>query len=164
MAMSASRLPSWALVRAWGAGFGGVQAADAVHAPSFAIPPTRNMPLSVMVHDLAWRHLPDAYPARGRSWHDKGVRRAIERAAVLMVPSTDTADDLLAAGAAAARVEVVQEGSDHLPAPDHDGATELLQRLSVDAEYVLTVSTLEPRKNLRRLVAAFASARAALPG
>jgi alpha-1,3-rhamnosyl/mannosyltransferase len=87
----------------------------------------------------------------------------MERAAVLMVPSTGTADDLLAAGAPASRVEVVEEGSDHLPAPDRTGATELLERLSVDDGYVLSVSTLEPRKNLARLVRAFGAARARLP-
>jgi glycosyltransferase involved in cell wall biosynthesis len=80
-----------------------------------------------------------------------------------MVPSTETADDVLAAGAPGSRVEVVEEGCDHLPAPDPVAAAELLARLAVDGEYVLSVSTLEPRKNLSRLVAAFAAARTRLP-
>jgi glycosyltransferase involved in cell wall biosynthesis len=157
--LAKSRLPPWAVVRVWDAGLGGPRSADCVHAPSFAMPPAGNAPLSVMVHDLGWRHLPEAYPPRGRRWHEKGLQRAMVRAAVLMTPSTETADDLLAAGAPAAKVEVVAEGSDHLPAPDTEGAARLLRALSVADNYVLTVSTLEPRKNLARLIAAFGSAR-----
>ncbi|HUQ63931.1 MAG TPA: glycosyltransferase family 1 protein [Acidimicrobiales bacterium] len=160
--LSSSRLPPWAVVRVWDAGLGGPRAADCVHAPSFAIPPSGNAPLSVMVHDLGWRHLPQAYPARGRRWHEKALQRALARAAILMVPSADTADDLLAAGAPASRVEVVPEGADHLPPADDEGAAELLRLLSVEGDYLLTVSTLEPRKNLARLLAAFESARTQL--
>lgn len=151
-------------MRAWSAGLARPpHGADVVHATSFALPPTGNTPLSVMVHDLAWRNVPDAYPARGRRWHEKQLRRAIARAATLTAPSTETADDLLRAGAAASRVEVVEEGSDHLPPPDHDAATELLRRLGIDGDYLLTVSTLEPRKNLARLVAAYQSVSSRLP-
>ncbi|MGI9034374.1 MAG: glycosyltransferase family 4 protein [Acidimicrobiales bacterium] len=159
-----SALPSAALVRAWDrglAGYGGE--ADVVHAPSLALPPRRAAPVAVTVHDLAWRRLPDAFPPRGRRWHDAALARALERASLFVTPSRGTADDLVAAGAPAAQVEVVDEGSDHLPAPDLDGARVLLARLGVDGPYLLSVSTLEPRKNLPRLVAAYAKARAQMP-
>jgi alpha-1,3-rhamnosyl/mannosyltransferase len=39
----------------------------------------------------------------------------------------------------------------------------LLQRLRVEGEYLLSVSTQEPRKNLRRLLAAYRAARPRLP-
>jgi glycosyltransferase involved in cell wall biosynthesis len=81
---------------------------------------------------------------------------------VLLAPSQATADALVAAGAEAARVEVVEEGADHLPAGDRAAARRLLQSLGVVGEYVVTVSTLEPRKNLPRLLAAFTTARARL--
>jgi glycosyltransferase involved in cell wall biosynthesis len=117
-----------------------------------------------MVHDLAWRHFPEAYPARGRRWHEAAVGRAVARADLLLVPSAAVADDLLAAGAAASHVEVVEEGCDHLPPPDDVEAQQLLTRVGVDGEFLLTVSTLEPRKNLPRLLAAYQQARPRLPG
>jgi glycosyltransferase involved in cell wall biosynthesis len=134
-----------------------------LHATSFAAPPPGAAPLSMMVHDLAWRHFPDAYPERGRRWHEAALGRAIERAALLIVPSAAVADDLLAAGALPARVEVVEEGCDHLAAADEDGATALLGRLGVTGDFLLTVSTLEPRKNLPALLAAYELARHRLP-
>jgi glycosyltransferase involved in cell wall biosynthesis len=165
-----SPLPSRALVWAWDRGWGFGPAAcpgrfDVVHAPSLAIPPAvGNTPLAVTVHDLAWRRVPETFPPRGRRWHEAALGRALDRAALLLAPSRQTADDLVAAGAPAARVEVVDEGCDHLPPPDAEAATALLQRLGVGGEYLLSVSTLEPRKNLSRLIAAYQAARDRVPG
>lgn len=159
-----STLPGAALVQAWDrglAGFGGD--ADLIHAPSLTVPPPGPAPLAVTVHDLAWRRYPDAFPARGRRWHDAALARAIERADLLVTPSQVTADHLVAAGAAAGSVEVVEEGSDHLPEPDDAGATAVLAGLGIEGPFLLSVCTLEPRKNLRRLVAAYLKARPCLP-
>ena len=159
-----SPLPAPLLVRAWDVGLVRPPGRpDVVHATSFAVPPRGEAPLSVMVHDLAWRHFPDAYPARGRRWHEAALGRALRRASLLVVPSSTVADDLLGAGARADRVEVVEEGCDHLPAPDDAAATALLRRIGVDGEFLLTVSTLEPRKNLPRLLAAYDAVRGRLP-
>jgi glycosyltransferase involved in cell wall biosynthesis len=139
---------------------------DGVHAPSLAVPPARvdGTPLAVTVHDLAWRRVPEAFPPRGRRWHEAALGRAVTRAQVLVVPSQDTADDLIRAGAPASRVEVVPEGCDHLPPPDLPGAAALRLRLGVSGPYLLTVSTLEPRKNLAGLAAAYQAVRSRLPG
>jgi glycosyltransferase involved in cell wall biosynthesis len=157
-------LPARAQVLAWDRGLGRPPAAaDLVHATSFALPATGDVPLSAMVHDLAWRHFPEAYPRRGRRWHEAALGRARSRAALLVVPSTTVADDLLAADVEASRVEVVEEGCDHLAPPDDPAADKVLARLGVAGDFLLTVSTLEPRKNLPRLMAAYAAARPRLP-
>ena len=159
-----SPLPAPVLVRAWDRGLGRPPGRpDVVHATSFAVPPPGDVALSVMVHDLAWRHFPEAYPARGRRWHEAALGRALRRAKLFVVPSTTVADDLLAAGAPNERVEVVEEGCDHLAPPDEDAATDLLRRIGVGGEFLLTVSTLEPRKNLSRLLAAYEAVRDRLP-
>jgi glycosyltransferase involved in cell wall biosynthesis len=164
VAVATSALPGPAMTRAWDCGLGGPPGhPDVVHATSLAIPPSRRAPVSVMVHDLAWRHFPDAYPARGRRWHEAALGRAVAGTGPLLVPSATVADDLLAAGATAARVEVVEEGCDHLAPADDAGAADLLARLGVDGDFLLTVSTLEPRKNLPRLLAAYESVRDRLP-
>ena len=60
-------------------------------------------------------------------------------------------------------VSVIPLGSDVLPGRDDDGATALLERLGVRGEFLLSVGTLEPRKNLPRLFEAYGVARHALP-
>ncbi len=159
-----SPLPGPAMTRAWDREVGRPPGRpDVVHATSLAIPPTGGAPLTVMVHDLAWRHFPEAYPDRGRRWHEAALGRAVAGAGPLLVPSAAVADDLLAAGATASRVEVIEEGCDHLAPADEAGAGALLARLGVAGDFLLTVSTLEPRKNLPRLVAAYDSVRGRLP-
>ncbi len=161
-----SPLPGPLRTRLWDLGVGRPPGgADVVHATSLAVPPAGTAPMTVMVHDLAWRHEPDAYPRRGREWHEAALARARTRAALLLAPSTATADDLAAAGVPEDRVVVVEEGCDHLAPPDHDGAAKLLADLGVPGGggYLLTVSTVEPRKNLPRLLDAYARARPRLP-
>ena len=81
------------------------------------------------------------------------------------MPSEATANAVLAAGVGIAddRLVVVGEGADHLGEPDEPAAQALLERLGVLGPYLLTVSTLEPRKNLERLLEAYTLARPKLP-
>ena len=74
-----SPLPARALVLAWDRGVGGPPvSADVVHAPSLTVPPAGARPLSVTVHDVAWRQHPDAYTSRGRRWHEAALQRTLE--------------------------------------------------------------------------------------
>ncbi|HUP87085.1 MAG TPA: glycosyltransferase family 1 protein [Acidimicrobiales bacterium] len=165
--VAASRLPGPMLTRAWDRGLVGAPrdvAADLLHATSLAFPSlAKSPPTSVMVHDTAWREVPEAYPPRGRRWHEAALQRAITGARVLLVPARSAADALVAAGAPASRVAVIEEGADHLPPADLDGAQRILDGLGVRDGYLLTVGTLQPRKNLRRLLEAYALARPELP-
>lgn len=153
-----SRLPGPALTRAWDYGLlDAPRGFDVVHAVSLAAPPS-SAPLSVMVHDVAWRTVPDAYPPRGRRWHEAALARARRRAQLLIVPSRDTAKAVHDR-----RVHVVEEGCDHLPSPDHEAAQVVLDSVGVDGPFVLSLSTLEPRKNLGRLLAAYRQSGLAWP-
>lgn len=132
-----------------------------VHATSLAAPPVRSMPLVVTVYDLAFEEFPDATSRRGRRWHASALERALGDADLLVATSHSVARRLEARGAA--RVEVVGLGADHLPPPDVHGAKRLLDSVGVEGEYILTVSTLEPRKNLARLIEAYRLVRDHLP-
>jgi glycosyltransferase involved in cell wall biosynthesis len=158
-----SPLPAPALSRAWRAGVSDVPGGFAVvHATSLDVPPARRSRLAVTVHDLAWRAVPEAFPRRGRRWHDVAFARAMRRADALVVPSATVAESVTAAGASQAAVEVIPHGSDHLPAPDDADAAAVLERLGVTGSFLLCVGTLEPRKNLERLLSAYARARTAM--
>ena len=159
-----SRLPGPVLTRLWDRGI--VHAPDGfdlVHAVSLAVPPVRRSIEVVAVHDVAWRHRPEDYPRRGRRWHEAALVRALRHASHFVVPSEAVARDVWQAGAAEGAVSVIPLGSDILPEPDDAGAAALLERLGVRGEFLLSVGTLEPRKNLTRLFEAYAVARLALP-
>ncbi len=163
--VEASLLPGPLLSRAWDRGaLRGPRGVDVVHATSLLTPPAGGPPLVVTVHDLLWRDHPEAYPARGRAWHEAALRRALRRATAFVVPSRPVADRLADAGADPATVTVIGHGSDHLPAPDPASERRLRERLGIEGPFVLSVGTLEPRKNLDRVVAAYRSVRHRLPG
>jgi glycosyltransferase involved in cell wall biosynthesis len=165
-----SSVPAPFLTLAWDRGLAPVRAAGLVHSVSLAAPPVHpghrdGGPVLVeTVHDLAWRTHPEATTPRGRRWHEAALGRALERADAFVVPSPAVSAQLVTAGADAGRVQVIPHGVDHLPAPDAAGARALLGRLGVVDGYLLAAATLEPRKNLGRLVAAFARARPSLAG
>ena len=169
----ASRLPGPLLTRAWDHGLARApRGFDVVHAVSLAAPPVRRRAgpnggpgpaLSITVHDVAWRLFPEATTPRGRSWHEAALGRALRTADGLVAPSEAVAAELVAAGAAPEAVTVVPLGSDHLPEPDEVTTAALMRRHGVTGEYLLTAGTLEPRKNLDRLCAAYAAVRPRLP-
>jgi glycosyltransferase involved in cell wall biosynthesis len=157
-ALSVSRLPAPLLTRAWTWGLADVpRGPEVIHATSLAAPPARHAPLVVSVQDLAFRDVPEAFPPRGRRWHERAWSEALRRASLLVVPAASVADRVVSAGADRAKVRVVPHGSDHLPPPDDGAAEALLEHLGVPGAFLLSVGTLEPRKNLRRLLAAFAA-------
>jgi glycosyltransferase involved in cell wall biosynthesis len=163
--VSMGRLPVPVVTRAWDHGLLRARRGfDVVHAPALAFPRT-SARLVVAVHDVAWRHVPETFPRRGRRWHEAALRRAIRRRATVVVPSDETADELVDAGAHPSAVRVLDPmyGCDHLPPADPAAVAALLDRLGVDGPYLLTVGTREPRKNLPALVEAFTRARPLLP-
>ena len=136
---------------------------DLVHATSAAIPPAGGRRLVATVHDLGFRHYPEAYPAAGRRFHERAAVVAVAEAARVLVPSAATARDLTDLyGLEPGRVTVTPLGAE-LVAHDPAATRRLLAELGVPGPFLLAVGTLEPRKNLPRLLAAFASAADELP-
>ncbi len=160
------------LSAAWNRGvYRQVKGYEVVHAASIGFPGrvserNRNIPplLSIMVHDLAWRRYPGMFTYRGRRWHERALSRASRMASCFIVPSTAVADDLIANGVRASSIYAIREGCDHMPGPDLEGAARILENAGVHGEYILTVGTVEPRKNLVGLLSAYSLVRDKLAG
>lgn len=155
-----SVLPGAVLTRLWERGIGDVGSGGLVHAPSLAFPPTHHR-LIVTVHDLAFRRVPETFTDHGRRWHERAITRAARHADHFVVPSPQIAQQLVDTnlGITNDRVSVIAEGADHLGVGDGPATIQLLQRLGVTGKFMLSVGTVEPRKNLKRLIAAFARVR-----
>ena len=131
--------------------------AAVVHAtnPAAVPPKRRGQRLVVTVHDLAFVRYPELFPRDWRMLYRSGLRATARRGDAVLVPSAFTANELREhTDVDAARVHVTPLASS-LPvgAPaDVDGA---LERLGVPRPYVLSVGTLEPRKNQARLIRAY---------
>ena len=146
-------LPSRPLTAAWQfLRLPRLRGADVVLATSLAVPPTgRATGLVVFCADLAFLHVPEAFPRWGLAFHRRGLRNAVRHADMVLTCSQTSAVDLAAAGAA--DVRVIPLGADP-PAIDAAEALRRRQALGVPDAYVLALSTNEPRKNLSTVVAA----------
>ncbi len=133
-----------------------VARADIVHAPSPAVPPRGKRPLVVTVHDAAFALHPEAYPARGRRFHEIGVARAAHRADLVITVSHSAAAEIVEHTAVRAeKLRVVHSGVDQIEA-EHNAVAATRNRLGLDRPYVLWVGSDEPRKDVGTLLAAFA--------
>ena len=137
--------------------------ADLAHAPSLAIPPV-SIPLVVTVHDVAFLRVPNVTTRRGVVFHERGLELARKEAALVLVPSRFTARELAREGFAPDRVEVAEFGVDPPAARRDDDIDSALAAVGVRAPFVLTVGTVEPRKQLPSLVRAVAEVRTRRPG
>ncbi|MBW8801196.1 MAG: glycosyltransferase family 4 protein [Streptomyces sp.] len=145
-------LPRRALVVAWERGHRPSARVDVLHALTPLHPQRSGTPLVVTVHDaVPWTH-PETLTPRGAEWHRRMVGRAATTADLLVVPTQAVADEL-ARHVALREVLVVGEGvSADLALPSD--ADRRAAALGLPERFLLTVSTLEPRKGLRRLVEA----------
>lgn len=130
-----------------------VPGAAVVHATTWAIPPTAR-PLVATVHDLAFLHDRSHFTARGNAFFRRALDRVRDQAAAVLVPSHVTADECLAEGIDAARITVVPHGA-RVTHPSAAALADWRVRHGVGRDYVLWCGTVEPRKNLPTLLAAY---------
>jgi glycosyltransferase involved in cell wall biosynthesis len=135
---------------------------DVVFAPNFLPPPTRSPRVVLTVHDLAFRRFPSSAPAATRAWLE-GLGEWLARASAVLAVSEATKRDLMELyGVEPERVRVTHLGVDRdvFRAAGAKDVAAVRDRLGIDGPYLLALGGLEPRKNLARLVEAWAM----LPG
>ena len=152
------------------AGMAREHGAEVIHS-TYAAPFATRAATVVTVHDVSFLSHPEWFTARDLLVLNAGVRASVPRAARVLVPSGHARDELCALlGVSRERVLVTPEGVDGRFRPlddaDDDLGTpvgharpqdaRLLRRLGIRKPYVLALGNLQPRKNLARLVAAWA--------
>lgn len=126
------------------------------HVLPLVMPPSKLPPSVVTVHDLGYHFFPAAHPWRQRLYVDWGTRWSVRAATRVIAISQATASDLdRVTGTSKAKVCVVYEGANQLPAPTAEDIAASRTRYQLSRPYALYVGTLQPRKNLSRLISAY---------
>jgi glycosyltransferase involved in cell wall biosynthesis len=123
---------------------------DVLHCPTFRAPLRSPVPLVVTVHDLAVLRYPDAFNAWTRRYSALTLPRIVRTAAAIIAVSEFTKHELgELLSVPDEKIRVIPNGVG--PPFSREGPAS-------GGNYVLAVSTLEPRKNLEALVDAFGRA------
>lgn len=107
----------------------------------------------VTVHDLGFKYFPQAHPVRQRLYLDWTTRYSAYRVNIILADSQATADDLHRFyGVESDKIRVVYPGINPLAVGD---IQTVRQKYNLPERYFLFVGTLQPRKNIARLVEAY---------
>lgn len=105
----------------------------------------------ITVHDLSFVHLPNTHTAESKTYYS-GIKASAQGADAIICPSQATAADLLdSTGVDPGRVWVVHEAADARYQP---GERLVSPVTDIGHPYILTVGSLEPRKNVKVLIEA----------
>jgi glycosyltransferase involved in cell wall biosynthesis len=140
---------------------------DVWHGIHYTMPLRIDVPCVVTVHDLTFFDHPEWHERAKVAFFRRMLRASVARAAALVAVSRHTANRLDAVLAPGVPVVVAAHGVDHdrfRPGPpDHPDDLALLHALGVRRPYVAFQGTIEPRKDLPTLIAAFAAAARGRP-
>ena len=134
---------------------------DLLHV-QYTAPPLAPCPVVATIHDLSFEHLPETFTRRSRMQLRLTVRRTARRAARVITSSDHSRRDLIKTyGLAEKRVSVtpLAAPAHFAPVADKREVERVVSLHGITGDYVLAVGSIQPRKNLVRLIAAYALLR-----
>jgi glycosyltransferase involved in cell wall biosynthesis len=130
---------------------------DLLHSPDF-IPPAFGYGRSVItIHDLTFLYYPRFLTPESRRYYNEQIEWAVERADHILADSHATKTDLTSVlGVSSEKITVVHLAADPSfhPVPDAE-ARRAAERYALQPGFLLSVGTLEPRKNVPGLLHAY---------
>ena len=134
---------------------------DILHV-QFTAPPFCPCPVVVSIHDLSFEHLPETFKRRSRTQLRLTVRRSARRATRILSLSEHTRRDIIETYRIdAEKVSAIPlAAADHFrPVADNRELQRVRHKYGIDGDYILCVGSIQPRKNVARLIRAYALLR-----
>jgi len=133
---------------------------DVMHFPFFSgVPAKVEVPAVVTIHDLTFLYYPEHRGAKTSNFYLKRTKLAIQTAQKIIAVSEATRQDLIKElGVLPEQIKTVPEGvtANFSPIIEERRLKAFLKQYRLEPQkYILSVGTLEPRKNLVRLVKAY---------
>lgn len=135
------------------------------HATEHLLLPLRGAPTVLTVHDLIFRLFPEHHKRLNYWYLNATMPLYCRRATAIITVSAATRRDLMRLyGVPEAKITVVHEAAaPHFAPATPDQVTAARARYGLPERYILRVGTIEPRKNLERLLEALVALRRSAP-
>jgi len=136
---------------------------DVFHA-QFIVPPFLKCKTVTTVPDIAYEHFPESFPAHQRALLKLLVTESVRRADHVITVSEYSKKDIAETyGLSAEKITVIYEGAgdEFVPLDKAEARECLARKYSICGEFILYLGRLQARKNLVRLVDAYAQVRQA---
>jgi glycosyltransferase involved in cell wall biosynthesis len=137
--------------------------ADISHFFNFIIPPFVPGKKIVTIHDMAFRQFPETVRAKTKFMLRLNLRKTIKRADLIVTVSEFSRQEILNFyNYPAEKIKVIHNGVDPLIYHERvrdeqkDAMQKLRTKYGIGGKYILYLGTIEPRKNLERLIKAYA--------
>ncbi|HVS83826.1 MAG TPA: glycosyltransferase family 1 protein [Pyrinomonadaceae bacterium] len=138
---------------------------DVLHV-QYTAPPFAPCPVVTTIHDLSFEHLPETFKRRSRAQLRLTVRRTTRKAALILTLSEFSRRDIIETYAVDPERVIVTPAAapPHFkPVADEAELKKIRETYGLSANYFLSLGSIQPRKNLTRLIEAFLWLRTARP-
>jgi len=134
---------------------------DVLHV-QYTAPPRTPCALVATIHDLSFEHLPETFKRRSRAQLRLTVRRTAKKAAQILTLSDFSRRDIIETyGVDPERVFVTPPAapSHFAPVTNETELRRIRTTYGIQGDYILALGSIQPRKNLVRLINAYLSLR-----
>lgn len=132
--------------------------ADMLHCPDYIVPPTRNKNIILTIHDLSFYR----FPQFNFSWfiqkYQTMVLKNAKRAKLIIADSQSTRQDIINfMKIDPQKIKVIYLAADKKfkPLPPGELKSSVIKKFNIPKNFILSVGTIEPRKNFKTLIKAF---------
>ena len=141
------------------------QPVDVLHV-QYTAPPLAPCPVVTTIHDLAFEHLPETF--KRRSWMQLRltVRRTARRAAQIITVSEYSRQDIIKTYRINPEIITVTPEAaspDFGQIKEEDRLSKARKAYGIERDYILSLCSIQPRKNLVRLIEAYCLLRRSHP-
>src|SRR5947207_5218755 len=130
---------------------------DVLHV-QYTAPPFAPCPVVTTIHDLSFEHLPETFKRRSRAQLRLTVRRTARKAALILTLSVFSRRDIIDTYRIAPdRVSVTPAAapSHFKPIEDETELRKIREIYGIERDYILSIPSIQPSKNLVRLIEAY---------
>lgn len=134
---------------------------DVFFSPTHYIPQFTSVPRVVMIFDLAFFHFPELFTARDflqmKEWTGYSIRNAEK---IITISKASKKDIVSFYNIEPKKIAICYPGYDDQvfrPPPKDGDVSAVLKRYGISGSYIIFIGTIQPRKNLKRLIEAFVS-------